>query len=89
MRGVRSLERLCCPQVYVDRYKQIMGWLAVIIGLAGEGVLIWLIDQLPLWAQLLVYVPGGLAILAGFFLIGRDAVRNRRRRRLRAQARAE
>jgi hypothetical protein len=67
--------------VYVDRYAQIMGWLAAIIGLAGEGALIWMIDQLPLWAQLVVYVPPGLAILVGFYLIGRDAVRNRRRRR--------
>lgn len=67
-------------KVYVDRYGQIMGWLAAIIGLAGEGVLIWLIDQLPLWAQLLVYVPPGLAILFGFYLLGRDAIRRHRRR---------
>jgi hypothetical protein len=68
--------------MYVDRYDQIMGWLAAIIGLAGEGLLIWLIDQLPLWAQVVVYGVPGLAILVGFFLIGRDAVRARRRRRL-------
>ena len=75
--------------MYVDRYKQILGWLAAIIGLAGEAVLVWLLEQLPLWAQILVCGPPGLAILAGFYLIGRDAVRSRRRRRLQSSARAE
>lgn len=75
--------------MYVDRYAQIMGWLAAIIGLAAEGVLLWLIDRLPLWAQILVYAPGGLGILAGVFLIGRDAARRRRRRRVTSERRVE
>ncbi len=82
----RLAQRLCSATVYVDRYAQIMSWLAAIIGLAGEALLIWLIDQLPLWAQIVVYGVPGVAILAGFYLIGRDAVRSRRRRRLRDQA---
>lgn len=64
-----------------------MGWLAAIIGLAGEGVLIWMIDRLPLWAQILVYAPGALGIVAGFFLLGRDVVRRRRRRRVASERR--
>lgn len=68
--------------MYVDRYRQIMGWLAAIIGLAGEAVLVWMLEQLPLWAQVVVFGVPGLLVLVGFFLIGRDAVRARRRKRL-------
>lgn len=64
-----------------------MSWAAALIGLAGEGVLIWLFDQLPLWAQLLVCVPPGVLFVAGFFFIVSDKLRARRRKRLAAAAR--
>lgn len=73
--------------MYVDRYGQIMGWLAALIGLAGEAALIWLFEQLPLWAQVLVCVPPGLIAILGTFFIVSDKLRARRRKRLAAAAR--
>jgi hypothetical protein len=68
--------------VYVDRYKQIVTWTAVLIGAAAEALLIWMIDQLPVWAQVLVYAPGAIGIVGGFVLIWRDRSRARQRKRL-------
>jgi hypothetical protein len=65
--------------VYVDRYKEIVGWGAAIIGIAAEGLMIWMIDQLPVWAQVLVYAPGAIGIVGGIVIIVRDRSRRRHR----------
>lgn len=65
----------------VDRYKQIVGWAAVLIGIAAETVAIWLLDRLPLWGQMLVYAPGVIAFVLGMVVLGRDLARKRRRKR--------
>jgi predicted tellurium resistance membrane protein TerC len=69
----------------VDRYKQIVTWAAVLIGAAAEALLIWMIDQLPLWAQVLVYAPGAVGIVGGVIIIWRDRSRARQRKRLAAE----
>ena len=59
---------------------------AVIVGASAEAVLIWLVDQLPIWAQVLVYgVPLAVA-LAGLVLLWRQARSNKRRRARRTGA---
>lgn len=63
------------------REDRLVSGLAVILGLAGEGLLLWFLDSLPLWAQLCLYVPVGAALLFGVFLLVRDGLRARRRRR--------
>lgn len=73
--------------MYVDRYAQIMSWAAAIIGVVAEGVMLWLFELLPLWAQLLICVPPGILFALGIFFIVQDKLRARRRKRLAAEAR--
>ena len=53
---------------------------AVIVGASAEAVLIWLVDQLPTWAQVIVYGVPLVAALAGLVILLLQARRNRRRR---------
>lgn len=70
---------------YVRLSAQITPWVAMIIATVAEGILVWSLDQLPTWAQWLVYGPVGLALLLGLGLLVRDAIRARRRRRAAAE----
>jgi cytochrome c-type biogenesis protein CcmH/NrfF len=55
----------------------------VLVAASIEAVLIWIVDQLPTWAQLLVYGPPILLAVVGFVALWHQA-RQRRRQRERA-----
>ena len=57
------------------------GVIAMLVGLAAEGVLIWLFDRLPTWLQVTVLAPPILLFALGMGLLLRDRAKRRRMER--------
>ncbi|MEZ4453262.1 MAG: hypothetical protein R3B09_27615 [Nannocystaceae bacterium] len=62
------------------RETQIVGWIAAILGILGEGLLVWFLESLPTWAQWLVYGPFCVIMVVGLGLLVVQARRDRARR---------
>lgn len=59
---------------------------AVIVAASVEAVLIWLVDRLPIWAQVLIYSVPFVMVIAGYLLLWRDKRKSRRWRQRMAEA---
>lgn len=59
-------------------FREAARWTAASVAIAIEGALVWLIDRLPTWAQIVVYGLPTALLIAGIAVLLRARFRTKR-----------